>query len=204
MGDQRQGVSGLERLLFGITRAIALFVAILALAGIVICVLFLLGRLDRSTRVSYTDIEAALTTGQATGGQSQQGVLNRPTMQLPENLRQYLTEDDVRSLRRRLPNIERDEQWRDFLENLSTLVGEAESDPRRVSPRNLIDTYVILKNQKLAQSDAEKYVAIAGRYAAVAVVVGLLFLLIQVSLVLVLLAVERHTRAAATVPTSRA
>ncbi len=187
MSNHEKGVSPLEKFLFGFARLVALVGAIAAIVGIVVCGMFLMGMFDKSTTISFEEIASVDSPSQGASGAS------NVSYRLPQNLEQLFSGNNKNVLDGWLKGLD-SKQREDFLRNLSEVVAEGQS--KGADPTNIINTYHGLKMKKLAQSEIEKYAAVAARGAAIGTVLGLVVLLLLVSLMLVLLAIERHIRIA--------
>lgn len=193
MANYRYEISGFEKVLFGFTRLVAVLAALGAVAGIVICSLALTGRFDKSTDVSYSEIASEISSEQASDNKksgSDDGTKTDYT--IPSNLEVYMSERNRTILDGWLSTLESDGQRQDFLDNLSQVVDDAKLSD--ADPAAVMNTYKNLKVTKLSESALDEYAEAAAKGAAAAAILGFVFLLILVSLMLVLLAIERHTR----------
>lgn len=203
MGNHEKGIAPLEKFLFGFARLVALIGAVAAIGGIVFCGLFLMG----TTTVSYEEIASMHSPSREASGKGTEGMTSASlSYRLPQNLEPYLAGDNKKVLDGWLKGLDSDKQREDFLGNLSKVVAEAVSKGAdRANVADTINTYKDLKLKRLSPSEIEKYTAVAARGAAIAVILGLVVLLLLGSLMLVLLAIERHVRiATATSPTQPA
>ena len=182
----------IERFLFGFTRFIALIVAIASLAAIAASAFLLMHGFRSPTFVSYEDVAAQMQpAGQYAAHAG--NVAHAPApYSIPENLKALFSGDNAKVLQGWLDTLEDDAQKQDFLDNLSQVVAEAQQ--KGGDETKVINNYKDIKLKRLVQSPFEKYVTMGEQAAAVGSIIALIFLLILTSLVLVLLAIERHTR----------
>jgi len=195
MSDQQE-ISVVEKSLFGFARWVGIIFAIAAIGGIVVCSMFLLGHFEKPTSVTYVEVASQLSLGEQSG--PQQSIPNAPVAtpgySIPPDIRGYFSDEQNRQvLANWLDSLDSDESRQDFLNNMSLVVkvGIAKGE----DPAKVINAYKEIKMKKLGQSAFDKYTTKAEQGAAVAVILSSVFLLILISLMLVLFAIERHTRA---------
>jgi len=185
-------VSILESILFRLTRVIVLCLALAAIVGIALCGMFLAGRFDKATAVSYAEVESKVSSGEKPG-QASTTVQPPSGYMLTPVLERYMGGANRNILDRWLKDLDVDQQ-QDFISNLSQVVTQAESGG--ADAIKVINAYRELKLERVKQSTMDKYAATAAKGAAVAAILSFVFLILLASLVLVLLAIERHTRRA--------
>ncbi len=186
-----------ERLVFMITRVLALCGAVVVLAGIVFLAVNLLSGGTKDIVVTYNDIEGELNVTNA-GEESDEGSEPpRPSVQvaIPNNLQRFFSGKNAQVLQNWLRPLSQS-QKRDFLNNLSVVYAEVQrkSKGNEEIQIQFVNRYANLKLAKLNQNEFDKYAAVATKAGYLAGIFGLLLILSILSLVLVLLAIERNTR----------
>jgi hypothetical protein len=190
-----QTTSLLERVLFGLTRTIGVLAALASIAGIALCVMYLAG--DPAKR-TYVSLEEALSTKSVSDSDEDSGAQRRDAEQpLPPNVAKYTSGDNRKILDGWLRPLTK-ERRADFLNNLDELIAKAEAEKKNVV--DVINGFKELKLKKFSQSEFDDYAVAAKRATAGAAILGLTILLMLASLMLVALAIERHTRSALTLP----
>ncbi|MFO7820633.1 MAG: hypothetical protein R6V56_01025 [Lentisphaeria bacterium] len=176
--------SGFEKFLFAFTRMFALVGSIVAILGVLLLAVSLLGS-DDDSFVSLSEIKQSQ--------QAESGDVAPPEVEvkLPENIEKIFSEENKEVLRGWLQGLEKDEQ-KDFIENLSLIIDEAEK--MELNAFDVINDYKELKLEKLEKSEFEKYEAEARRGVTIAAIFVLIMFIALMSLILVMLAVERNTR----------
>lgn len=115
-----------------------------------------------------------------------------PGIMMPENLRKYFVSPDNRRVLRGWLELLPTDKSQDFLNNLSEIMKEGEA--KGIDPGRLINTY---KSMKLARFRDEKTKSEEFKQKLmyfIGGIVGVVFLIAMLSLILVLLAIERNTR----------
>lgn len=187
--EARTETSWFEAFQFGVTRVIAILLALvawLAISGIII--FFVIMRTGSGTHVSLADIQPITVVNSPSSAPTADGSLGNG-YKMPQNLADFFSGDNKGVLDGWFENLEND-QKQDFLDNLSRLVAES---PKGLSA-DTINKYKDIKLKKLDNSPFAKYQRIGEIAGGIAVIIAALFLVILTSLVLVLLAIERNTR----------
>lgn len=193
MNNGEQGtVSVFEKLVFSATRVFALCGAAAVIIGIGVLGLKLLFPGEQTT-VSYAEVTNMMA---ATSSPSDSEAENTPsetaTVAIPDDLKPYLSgKKNERVLQGWIEGFS-ESQKKDFMKNMSQVVQEAKA--HKVDPNDAINTYKTLKLKKISSNEIDKYTAIATRVGYIAGVFGLVLILSILSLVLVMLAIERNTR----------
>jgi len=181
--------SSLENFLFSFTRVLAIGGSVLALIIIAVLVSGLFDS-GKNTYVALEDINVEESTKNNTIEEASAP----PKVQLfiPENIKAYLSGDNEKILQGWLDGIKGQEKKQDFLENMSEVITKAETNKLEVV--NVINNYKTLKLSKLNRSEIEEYKDIGQKVALYAVIFGLIIFIALMSLILVMLAIERNTR----------
>src|SRR5205823_6622057 len=151
-------------------------IALGALAGIVLAVLFFLGKLGGASHVTYQDVQIKIAADKSSNANtSDEGASSRAPRvnnELPANVQKYIGDGDNRKvLDGWLAQIGDDQSRSDFLDNLSDIIGEAEQRHQDVTAA--INAYKDIKLSRMTGVD--QYVAEGEKAAAVAA--ALFFLL---------------------------
>jgi hypothetical protein len=178
-------------LLFRFTRLAALFLIFALTIAIVVIGLIAGKRASNSTHVSpaeVLDTSAKQTGSSVPSNQSDQQQLG---VSLPANLWQLVNSaDNLAALKQRMTGLNLSER-KEYLNNLSEVVAQAQLQHADVI--SAVNRYFELKSQKLAERPSETERMLVPLYAGAAIF-GLVLLIALLSLVLVLLAIERNTR----------
>jgi hypothetical protein len=188
-------VSAFERFIFAVTRLLIGLTALGATLAIVLCILFLVGKFDKPTNVSYAEVKQALEKSAVTEDEAEVPVEKQDTgsgYSVPPNLSAVFVGDNRKVLGGWMKRIESEHQREQFLSELSNVVSAAQAEGK--NPAASVNTYKELKFKKIDQSDFQKYQALAAKAGVAAVLYGLVFLLVILALALVLMAIERHGR----------
>lgn len=192
-------ISTFESFLFIFTRLFSVFGSIIALVGMLYLFVALLSS-GKDTYVSYDEVIKEITPTQTSSNDTSTDTSksDRDKINMPENLKTYFTDDNERVLQKWLEDYN-ENQKNDFLKNLSQLVKIAEEDQDEKGPEiitNVINTYKDIKFQKLSEDEIEEYINQGIKAGYLLGILGLAVFLALLSLVLVLLAIERNTRSA--------
>ncbi len=181
--------SKLETFLFGFTRIFAIGGSVIGLIAIALLVVNLLGS-GESTYVALEDIN----TKESTKNNTVEEASAKPKKQLktPDNVKTYLSGDNEKILQGWLDGINGHENKQDFLTNMSEVISDAES--KKVEVINVINNYKTLKISKLNKGEMAEYKELGQKAALYSVVFGLVIFIALMSLILVMLAIERNTR----------
>lgn len=186
--------SRLENYLFSFTRILALGVSLVAL--VVIAVLAI-GVIGGSPDKSYVSIDEVLPQTQSDQtGTGLAGTTASPKVKAPALVMKYLSGDNEKILHGWLEGLDEGQQ-KIFLDNLSSIISEAES--KKADVIEVINKYKAVKLEKLQANPFDKYEQMATNGARIGTIFGMVILVGLMSLILVVLAIERNTRKAATV-----
>ena len=188
MSDQRKS-SRFEAFLFSVTRALAILGAVAGFVALAIAVQSFLEPLD-DTHVGLEEINAEVVseTGTVADARAESAsVISRPPI-----LDEYLGGDNKEVLDGWLDGLSDPERQQDFVDNLAEVIEGAEQKDLDVI--NVINNYKTIKLSKLNQSDFERLAKVAGRGALLGAMLGIVLFISLMSLVLVMLAIERNTR----------
>ena len=189
-----QVVSSFERFVFVVTRLLVALTALGAVIGIALCALFLIGKFDKPTSVSYEEVKQSLSNqpSSETPSIEKKSGEAAPVYNLPASLKPYLSENNRRTFDGWMRSIDSEDKRAEFLSELSAVVKAAETDGKDIT--EVINKYKELKFQKLSLSPFDKYQTLAAKAGVTAMLFGLVFLLVILALALVLMAIERHSR----------
>jgi hypothetical protein len=188
MSDQRKS-SKFEAFLFGVTRALAILGAAAGFVALALAVQSFLEPLD-DTHVGLGEINAEVVseTGTVADARAESASM---ISRLPI-LEEYLAGDNKEILDGWLDGLSDPEQQQDFVDNLAEVIEGAEQKDLDVI--KVINNYKTIKLSKLKQSDFERYAKVARRGALLGAMLGIVLFISLMSLVLVMLAIERNTR----------
>jgi hypothetical protein len=177
--------SGFERLLFHFTRVFALGGSLIAILGVVLLMFSLFGSGERDSLVKLTDLRSAQ--------QAENTTVESPNIEveIPENVKKYISGENEKVLYKWIESLDEKDQ-EDFIENLSLIITEAENKGEDVV--DVINDYKTAKLSKLQKTEFEKYEKVAERGAIIGAMFGLIIFIALMSLILVMLAIERNTR----------
>lgn len=198
---EKRVVSWFEKFVFAVTRVFALCGAAVMVIGIIILAIKLLSPGEGIT-VNYAEVVnrmPAITKSASPETAAIPSNTITAIVPIPEDLKPYFKGDNAMVLQHWIEDLS-EAQQRDFLANMSHVVREAEAN--RANPNDAINTYKVLKLKKLGSDGFDRkineYREIALKVGYVAGIFGFLFLLSIISLVLVMLAIERNTRPVST------
>ena len=184
--------SEFERLVFGITRFVALLGAGAVLIGIVGLTFILLSPKGGDEKVTYDDVvkeQSASSNQKSSSLRSDDSYF--PTVPLPSELKPFIKGDDIAVVTGWIQGLPEDQQ-RDFLKNMAEVAIKAKS--RGADTPDAMNTYKIIKLKRLQQNELGQYTRMAVRAGYISGIFGLLLILCILGLVLVMLAIERNTR----------
>jgi len=195
MASRRGSTSQFERLLFGLTRFVAAIIALGALAGIVLAVLFFFGKVGVTNEVLYRDVQIKLAADRSSDAITSDGApsisVPQPNYVLPPNIQRYMGYGDNRQvLDGWLAQISGDQERNDFLQNMSTIINDAEQNHQNVV--YAVNAYKDIKLFRMTGVD--QYVAQGAKAASATAALLFLLILVIASQLLVMLAIERNTR----------
>jgi len=197
-------VSNFERGIFGFTRwfvgAIALgvvttivilgIVIVMPISGTKVSLKETNGEEDISNS-GYNPANSIISNVLGSGGN--QGVKVR----IPENVKSaFDTEKDKEVLQSWIENYTPSQQ-QDFLDNLSQVLSDYMDNHKNISGEDfskLVNNYHRVKSQKIMSSEMMKNISLGVKAGAAVLIFLLILVLCIVSLILVLLAIERNTR----------
>jgi hypothetical protein len=186
MSDQRKS-SKFEAFLFGVTRALAILGAAAGFVALAIAVQSFLEPLD-DTHVGLEEINAEVVSETVADARAASAWV----ISWPPILDEYLGGDNEEILDRWLEGLSQPEQQQDFVDNLAEVIEGAKQ--KDLDVLNVINNYKTIKLSKLKQSDFERYAKVARRGALLGAMLGIVLFISLMSLVLVMLAIERNTR----------
>lgn len=185
MALETNPVSTIENSLFGTVRFVALLIAALCIAALVYLGYLLVRGFEPTTAVNYDEINITQSNGQAAAAAA-------PKYTLPPVLKPYLGDGDNKKVLDEWVTGLSDKDRDDFLGNMARLVEEGQK--KGADGTDVVNAYKDVKLQKLHDKEENKYVPIIEEGATIGMMVSLLMLVLLVTAILVLLAVERHTR----------
>lgn len=183
--------SDFERLVFGITRFVALLGAGAVLIGIVGLVFALLSPKQNDKKVTYEEVVKQQASSSRKASTWDSDDTYSPIIAIPKTLQEYIKGDNVAVVNGWLRGMTESQQ-RDFLKNMTEVVSKANA--RNADIANVINSYKTIKLQRIQKSEMEQYTRMAVRAGYISGIFGLLLILCILGLVLVMLAIERNTR----------
>ncbi|MAS94526.1 MAG: hypothetical protein CMO55_15110 [Verrucomicrobiales bacterium] len=191
---ENKTVSGFERFVFGLTRAFALVGAAVLVILIAVIAVKLFSPVEGS-EVSYSDVVESLNNSEEIpdAGESGSDSWGAIEAEVPKNL-QVLFEGENKNVLVGWIDQYSKSQQEDFLQNMSVIAEQAERNGK--DPIDAINAYAPLKFAKMSSDEFGEYKALATRAGYTAAIFGLFLILSILSLTLVMLAIERNTRAA--------
>ena len=183
--------SKLENFLFKFTRLLALGGSVLALAILVI-MLFKQIPTRVDTHVSVLDVNVEKPSDNSVSKASSFQFDTEITY-IPENVEKHLSgEDNQEVLAGWLRSIPEQDLKDEFVENLSEVIEEAEE--LELNVMNIINNYKTIKLSKLRGEGTGGYLETIESTTSTLVIFGLIVFIAQLSMILVMLAIERNTR----------
>lgn len=189
MENQKQSTK-FEKFLFAVTRIFAILGSILALTTIVLLATNLSKTTDND-HVSFADINTK-STAQNGSVSDASSSMESQSLIIHDKIKEYFSGDNEKIFNDWVDSLETNEQKQDFIDNLSEVISEAES--KKVDVVNTINNYKTLKFARINKNQFEKYKELGERAAIFAVILFSAIFLTLMSLVLVMLAIERNTR----------
>lgn len=181
--------SRLENFLFSFTRILALGGSVVAL---VIIAFLLIGALGGAADKSLVTIDEVLPAAQSDqSGTTQAATTAAPKVRIPGLVEKYLSGDNEKILHGWLEDLDEGQQ-KLFLKNLASIIDEAEL--KKADVIDVVNKYKALKLERLQANPFEKYEQMATKGALMGAIFGLVILVGLMSLILVVLAIERNTR----------
>lgn len=196
MGVSMQNItsSPFERFVFMITRVLAFCGAVAILAGIAVLTTALLSA--KSTTVTYEELAKELPSSDSGQSPPTSVKASAPSVRvaIPANLQPHFQGKNSDILSGWLEPLSASEQH-SFLKNLSVIVEQVKKKANSGDELvYIVNRYHALKIERLKPSEIDKYAALATKSGYIAGIFGLLLILSILSLVLVMLAIERNTR----------
>lgn len=195
---KKQTVSTFEGGLFGFTRWIIgkAAVGVVILIGLLILVLL---KPSGNTEVTFDEVVLGgkpTQVGSPTFLDSFFGGSSPAIVKIPQNVRDEFTGENAKVLNGWIENYPPNQQ-QEFLDNLSALIDKAQRKGMSSNQINDLENhYRDLKRQKFRAVEVNKYINWGVKGVAVVLIAALVVILCMISLLLVLLAVERNTRPA--------
>ena len=194
MNTESNNILAFEKLCFTMSRFAAIGFAFVVLIMIGFFSLKLINFQD-STNVKFSE----LSTPSVSPSSSPNSTIAPPApiskIYIPENVREIIVADRlIETLNNHISSLD---QQQDYVENMSEVLREAKSNNPNITHDelfNVVNKYTRLKDSKMASSGAEQYIEMAKKIGYVAGIFTMMFLLTMVSMVLVLLSIERNTR----------
>ena len=188
---------GFERLLFGVTRMFVLGLATLIVVGLMLLGLgFLIGLKDQrqERRVSYEEVSVSFMPSPAASGGNKVGKPQATSsVSIPANvLEEFAATRQV--LNGWLDQMDKGDQKR-FLENLSLIISKAKAaGVGRSKMEGVIERFKEIWDSKAVQQKSQETERQIYKAAFASSALAFLVILTMLSMVLVLLAIERNTR----------
>lgn len=180
-----------QKSLFVFTRFLSLAVIVILAVGIFVTAVAY-SALKKDTWVTLEQVQAALHPDDDKSPASLKEQL--PDVTVPPAINEYLgSGKNQKVLLEWLEPLDTDQQA-DFLQNMSAVIGQAKA--HKVEVVDAINQYKTLKLQKLSTSGVDKYAEPVRKGALMLFMAIMMSMVALFSLVLVLLAIERNTRAA--------
>ena len=181
--------SKLEKMLFGATRILAILGSLIAIASIVLIVQKSMDFNDGS-HISFNEINAESSA--QNGSVAAASAAPITPLITPDNVKKYLSGDNEVILKNWLNDLPTAEAKQDFINNLSEVITAAEVKNAVVI--NVINNYKTLKFSKVQKNGIEQYAEVGKKAAIYCAIAVLVIFVTLMSLVLVMLAIERNTR----------
>jgi len=177
-----------ENILFRFTRLIAIGGAGIAFISLLVLVLSLI--LSGSpTYVHIDDISKKISSDSSV---SEAVSKSKSSIHIPNNVKRHLSGKNEAILQGWLNTLSNDDQKQDFVDNLSDVISDAESKNLKVT--DIINNYKTIKLSKIRESGVEQYKELGKKVAVSLAIFGLIIFISLMSLILVMLAIERNTR----------
>ena len=179
----------LEKFLFGFIRIFTIGGALIGVIALILVIFNLLSS-GENVYVSLDDINTESIT--KNNSVTEASAKPKESINIPENVKKYLSGDNEKILQGWLGGIFKQKQKQEFVDNLSDVIVSAEE--KKVKVVNVINNYKTIKLSKLSKSEIEQYKEIGQRVAIYMVIFGLVIFIVLMSLILVMLGIERNTR----------
>lgn len=188
-----------QRALFRLTRLLTFFIIVLLSIGLLIGIAFFASDFlpNGQTHVAYSTISGELHPATAAGSESNSTTppsrSNDATPEIPFVLQPYFSNSDNRQvLLGHLAGLDSDER-RDYLDNLAEVVATAKEQGGDVVA--VVNRYFEDKSSQMDLAKADKTARLLRQVYVIGGCISTLMLIALASLILVLLAIERNTRA---------
>lgn len=184
-------LSKLENFLFKFTRLFALGGSVLALSFLAI-MLFKQIPTKVDTHVSVLDINVEKISGSSVS-EASNNHSDEDVPYIPENVEKHFPDEKNKEiLAGWLDSISEQALKEDFLDNLSEVIEEAEE--LELNVLNVINNYKTIKLSKLRKIGDGGYLGILENTTNTFIIFSLIVFIAQLSMILVMLAIERNTR----------
>jgi hypothetical protein len=182
-----------QRRVFVLARVLSLIgIAALSIFVIASVILWSGSLLSANTRVAPTEVASVLSPGTAINPAQPNSEAVLAGVTVPARVKRYLSDQSNRSvLEGWIRDLDVDQQ-QDFLDNLEDVIRYAEQNNLDVI--QAVNTYKDLKLRKYRAAESKALDAKISRYGIVGGIVAAVMLIVALSLVLVVLAIERNTR----------
>ena len=187
-------IFALEKAVFGITRVFVLILSGLTVAALCVLALgflFTLAKEKKERLVTYEEVSTSLLPG--TSSPEKKSTVPG-TLSIPKNVQAEFSKRGV-ALDKMLEEIEKDQQEA-FLKNLSEIIGKAKAagvDSSKMG--TVIERFGSIWESKWKREQENQNARLIARASSTAAAFSLLLILTTLSMVLVLMAIERNTRA---------
>jgi hypothetical protein len=200
-GGHPQTVSDFEKRIFGFTRWFVGTIAagvVLLIAILLIVIIFPIG----SSKVTYSEVMSKEVTSSGINpvnslisNYTNAGDETQEKVRIPKNVQDEFQGKNAEILQQWIKACPASQQ-QDFVDNLSRLIEKGKEEGLSSDKINdLENDYHKLKRQKIMSAEMMKYIALGVKLGAAVLIFMLILILCIVSLILVLLAIERNTRA---------
>lgn len=201
---RNQRISFIERTLFSFTRAFSITGSVIAVLGFAFSILLYLSIGAHDTHISHEQVMRALHPPKEAESSSLQSAV--PELKIPANIEKYMGDKNRKIFLGWIEDLD-EGQRKEFISNLSEVINAAEHqswfDRLIHGPKvpqsdvfDVINKFKELKLEKLHENQIEKYANRAAKAAAIGFTLAMVMLVAMMSLVLVMLAIERNTRTA--------
>ena len=189
----------IESKLFTFTRVFAVVMSLLGvLALVAVLVMSGLNKIGSSTYVTLDE-----TLEKPADASSAAGLPSIWTgVDMPENLEPYFKSttsvvgdtDNSKVLEGWLMSLEDEDERQDFLDNLSGVIDRAKAQDKESQINDVINNYRSVKLSKIIDARIDKFESVGEKIGFYGSIFGLLIFISLMSMMLVLLAIERNTR----------
>lgn len=179
--ENQEKSSGIEAFLFKLTRTFAISGSLIGLLALAIVIINLIPSKE-STYISLDDIADVTQTSEG---------MTEFTY-FPENVEKYLFGENEKILLGWLDGLSSQDQRQEFVDNLSEVIESAEQSELDVN--KVINSYKTAKLSKLNKNDMSGYKGMMERATNYVVISSIITFIALMSLILVMLAIERNTR----------